>query len=167
VLALVAAFSVNQVFSLGARRAALQTDIDQAQRRTAERRQQASRIRAAVDPKRLEAVADAAREANTLIDRRTFSWTELFNHFEATLPPDVRITAVRPAIDQDGRFVVTMTVLGRSVEDISDFIEALEGTGAFTGMLSRDERTTEEGLIEATLQGTYRPSVARAPAEAR
>ena len=41
------------------------------------------------------------RQANELIDRRTFSWTELFNPFEATLPPDVRITSVRPRVDDD------------------------------------------------------------------
>ena len=40
----------------------------------------------------------AAQEANALIDQRTFSWTELFNQIEATLPPDVMLTSVRPAV---------------------------------------------------------------------
>ena len=43
-------------------------------------------------------MASAAREANLLIDRRTFSWTELFNQFEATLPADVRISTITPHI---------------------------------------------------------------------
>ena len=41
-------------------------------------------------------VAAAAREANGLIDRRAFSWTDLLNRLEATLPPNVRVR-VHPA----------------------------------------------------------------------
>ena len=41
------------------------------------------------------------REANALIDQRTFSWTEFFNQIEATLPPDVMLTSVRPSF-KDG-----------------------------------------------------------------
>ena len=44
----------------------------------------------------------AAREANQLIDRRAFSWTDLFNRFEETLPADVRIVAVTPQVDTRG-----------------------------------------------------------------
>ena len=44
----------------------------------------------------------AAREANALIDRRAFSWTELLNQFQATLPPDVRIGGVHAANRQRG-----------------------------------------------------------------
>ena len=41
---------------------------------------------------RVDSVSVDARQANDLIERRTFSWTELFNRFEHTLPDDVRIT---------------------------------------------------------------------------
>ena len=54
----------------------------------------------------LAAVELKAREANQLIDRRAFLWTELLNQFQATLPPDVRITTVQPQIDTDGRMLV-------------------------------------------------------------
>ena len=52
-------------------------------------RREAVRIRKGIDPKELTVVAAAAREANSLIDQRTFSWTAFFNYLEATLPPDV------------------------------------------------------------------------------
>ena len=66
-------------------------------------RDKAHVIRRSIDRARLDAVQAAAREANSLIDRRTFSWTELLNQFQATLPPDVRIAGVLPQIDTDGR----------------------------------------------------------------
>ena len=46
----------------------------------------------------LKVVVAAAREANTLIDGRTFSWTALFNQIESTLPPEVMLASVRPTI---------------------------------------------------------------------
>ena len=110
-----------------------------------------------MDQTRLAAVAAAAQEANTLIDRRVFSWTELFNRFEATLPADVRIAAVRPTVDQEGRLIMTIAVVARSVDDVDAFIEALEGTHAFEDLLSREERFNDEGLLEATLRGVYQP----------
>src|SRR5262249_36851462 len=63
-----------------------------------EMRRTASQLRATLDAKQIEAVSADAREANTLIDRRTFSWTALFNRFETTLPDDARITSVRPVV---------------------------------------------------------------------
>ena len=39
-----------------------------------------------------------------------------------------------------------MTVLGRRVEDIDEFIEKLEATGAFHDVLPRQETARSEGL---------------------
>jgi Tfp pilus assembly protein PilN len=150
-------WTVMRLASLTSRHAILRAELAQAERRATDLRQQAARVRAGIDPKRLETVSNAALEANRIIDRRTFSWTELFNRFEATLPPDVRIKGVVPSEGANGEFVITMTVLAQRVNDVDAFIEALERTGAFTKVLSTDERTDEEGLLEATLVGTYLP----------
>ena len=48
-------------------------------------RANAARLRSSVDVAQIDAASVDARQANDLIDRRTFSWTELFNQFEATL----------------------------------------------------------------------------------
>ena len=52
-----------------------------------ELRQKARTVQQALDKTALSQVAAAAREANELINRRAFSWTELLNQFQATLPP--------------------------------------------------------------------------------
>ena len=57
---------------------------------------EAADIRRGLDQKQLTLVATQAREANTLIEMRTFSWTQLFNQLESTLPNDVMLTSVRP-----------------------------------------------------------------------
>ena len=155
--------NVTRLVALSRRQATIGAAAEQAERRARDLRQKAAAARGSVDQARLAAVAAAAHEANTLIDRRVFSRTELFNRFEATLPPGVRIAAVRPSVDQQGRLIMTIAVVGRSVDDVDEFIEALEATEAFGDLLSREERFNEEGLLEATLRGVYRPAPAAAP----
>ena len=120
-----------------------------------EMREQAQIIRQGINQKQLEAVRISARDANALIDRRTFSWTALLNYFQATLPADVRITGVRPQIDADGRMMVAISFLARSIDDLSEFEDALENTGAFSDVLSRTIGTEEDGTMRAELQGYY------------
>ena len=125
-------------------------------------RQQAAEIRRSIDRARLDAVQAAAREANALIDRRTFSWTELLNQFQSTLPPDVRIAGVVPQLDTDGRRLVHITVFSRRIEDVEEFMQALEKTRAFSGVLSRADAPDEAGTIQSELQAYYTPVVAEA-----
>jgi hypothetical protein len=78
--------------------------------RAADLRAEARRLRASVDATRMAATAMEVELANGLIDRRTFSWTELFNRFEATLPINVRLTAVAPRVENDRRVALTHNV---------------------------------------------------------
>jgi Tfp pilus assembly protein PilN len=150
--------NVSQLVGLSQSNTMLGAEIEQQQRHAADLRQKAARASASIDPTRLDEVSRAAHEANQLIDRRTFSWTELFNGFEKTLPPEVRIAAVKPGVDGQGRLLVTMSVVARSVADIEQFMEALEKTGTWGALLAREERTNDEDLLEATLQGVYLPA---------
>lgn len=130
-------------------------------------RSQAARLRSSVDVKQIDLASDQAKIANELIDRRTFSWTELFNRFETTLPPDARITGVRPRIERTGQIELTIALVARSVEDVSKFMESLEATGAFVNVLSTDERLDEEQFTETTVTATYVPSAQPAAAPAK
>ena len=86
---------------------AIGEDEGEDEARASELRASAARLRSSVDPKQIELASNEARLANDLIDRRTFSWTELFNVFEKTLPDEVRITAVRPRVER-GQFGLTI-----------------------------------------------------------
>ena len=107
-----------------------------------------------VDKKELQLVADSAREANGLIDQRTFSWTAFFNRLESTMPPDVMLTSVRPSV-RDGVTRVRMTVLGRRAEDVDEFIEKLEATGAFEDVVPSQQDRTDEGLYRVAIESVY------------
>ena len=125
-------------------------DRQEAQRLAAE----AQRVRAGINQEALKTTAEAAAVANTLIEQRTFSWTEFFNRIEETLPADVMLTSVQPSFRQNVT-TIQMTVLGRRTEDIDEFMERLESTGAFQDVLPAQEEVTEDGLHRLLLSSVY------------
>ena len=141
--------------SLGARAVQARTEATRL-------RADAARVRSQVDAKELEVVSVAAREANSIIGMRAFSWSDLLAQFETTLPENVRITAVQPRLERDGRFIIGMRVEARQTADLEKFLDALEMTGAFHNVLPTDEQATSDGLLEAVIEGLYvqAPSVA-------
>lgn len=149
------AFNVFDLLRLTSSQRTLGAHAVEAEREAARLRGDAARIRAQINPKDLENVASAAREANGIIDQRAFSWTELLGQFEKTLPDDVRITSVNPRLSQQGAFVVGMSVQARRPEDLDAFIEALEKTGSFRNVTPLEEQTNEQGLLQAVIEGTY------------
>jgi hypothetical protein len=149
-------FNTIQIVRLGLSQQTLGASASAAEQEAARLRGDAARIRAQINPQELEVVANAAREANRIIDQRAFSWTALFAQFEATLPPDVRITAVQPRVD-DNNFIISVGVEARRAEDLDAFVEALENGGAFRNVLAVKEQTSEEGLIEAIVEAAYVP----------
>lgn len=157
VVLVLTAYNAIRIVALSRQNTEFSTLIDrdrgEAQRLTAEAR----RIRAGINQDELQGTAQAAASANRLIDQRTFSWTEFFNRIEDTLPPDVMITAVRPSFDEN-RSVIHMTVLARRTEDIDEFIEKLEATGAFRNVLLPQVDRTEEGMNKASLRADYAAS---------
>jgi Tfp pilus assembly protein PilN len=115
-----------------------------------------------VDAKQIDLAQADARQANDLIDRRTFSWTELFNVFEKTLPDEVRITALRPQVER-GQFGITITVVARGVDDLNTFMNNLETSGTFAQVGSAiEERFNDQGQLLATVDATYKPSTGHA-----
>ncbi len=128
--------------SLSARQGTLSADAQREEARIEQLNAQTTKVRGSIDQKALARVIASAKEANAIIDQRTFSWTELFNHLESTLPTGVMLTPVRPRIDKD-ELRIELTVLGREVEQIDDFIEKLEATGAFSGV--HDRRGDRDG----------------------
>jgi len=156
------AFNASRVLRYSRSDTRLATQASRDEARAADLRQQAARLRATVDPKQIDFASADAREANDLIERRTFSWTDLFNRFETTLPDDVRITAVRPKIEKEG-FVLSIIVVARGVDDVAEFMENLEKTGAFRNILSLEDRIDDQtGQLNSILQALYLPEVGHA-----
>jgi hypothetical protein len=130
--------------------AAIARDKSEAERLARE----AGDIRRGLDQKELAVVVAAAKEANGLIEQRTFSWTQLFNHLEATLPEDVMLTSISPEFDE-GVTHVNMEIQGRGGDVIDSFWERLEKTGAFHDIEWSGLTVSEEGMHRLQMSAVY------------
>jgi len=157
VVAAATVFNVARVIRYSRTDTELATRASRDEARAAELRAEAARLRGSVDLKEIELASTEARQANALIDRRTFSWTDLLNQFETTFPDNVRVTAVKPDLDDKGGLVLTINVIARSVNDVDELIGNLEATGNFTNPHSVTEHFNPDGNLEAVLDAHYIP----------
>ena len=163
VVVLATAFNVSRVLRYSRSDTELAARAARDESRAADLRQQAARLRATVDPKQVEFASSEARQANALIDRRTFSWTDLLNRLEKTQPGEVRLVAVRPRVDKDGNIVLAMNVVSKAVGDVDAFMQNLEETGAFMRVGSGiEERVNDQGQLQASIEAVYRPATGHA-----
>jgi Tfp pilus assembly protein PilN len=160
-------FNVAQWAGYSRSDAALAAQASADEARARELRGNAGRLRGRVESRQIQAIAADAQQANDLIRRRTFSWTDLFNRFEATIPPDVRITSVRQRVDKAGASILTIAVLARDVTEVNQFIDNLENEGAFVDPLAHNETINENGELEAVLETVYRAGAAQPSAASR
>jgi hypothetical protein len=68
-----------------------------------------------------------------------------------------------PQSDNQGRRLVQISVVSKRIEDLEEFMAALEKTGAFSGVLSRNDQPDEDGTLQSDIQAYYSPSTAAAP----
>jgi Tfp pilus assembly protein PilN len=67
---------------------------------------------------------------NSLIDLRTFSWTQLLNDLETLTPANVYIASIRPKI-QGREVVVEILANAKTNQDAIDFVAKLESSDRF------------------------------------
>lgn len=156
-VAVLTLINLVQLLRLTGSERALGARAEQAEADAQRLREEARRIRSQIDAKELNEVAAAAEEANSIIDLRAFSWSELFSQLEATEPESVRLTSFQTQEDRSGKLIVNLRVQARRVQDLESFIDALENTGRFHEVLAAEEQTNPEGLINALVEAVYSP----------
>ena len=153
-LGLLSVFTVWQLVSLTSQQRELASRIARDEGRAAELRREAQQVRSRLDAVRLEATIKATREANAVIDARTFSWTALVNVIERTIPADVRLQAVTPVLERDV-LMVQFVVNTRRVEPVGAFMDRLEAAGAFRELRSVEEQLLDDGSYNVVCTGRY------------
>jgi type IV pilus assembly protein PilN len=148
-------FNVQEFQLLSDQRAALQLKVDANDAQTSRLMTEANTIRQSVDQQALRALASGTREANDLIEQRTFSWTVLLGVLEKTLPLDVRLLAISPKIDK-GNTKVTMTAVAKRYENIKQFVDALwNAQGMFYSVLLAGEQRNDDGTYNMVVEAYY------------
>lgn len=115
---------------------------------------EAATLISSVDPRAAQRVAVAAGLANALIDQRVFPWADLFSMLEESMPDNVRLEVIQPAITFDG-VRVTLTAASLSGDSLLSFLAALEARPEFIAVYpgrqslgaDREIRLTVEALV--------------------
>jgi len=141
--------------------ARIRADRDEAARVSAH----AAALQKGIDRATIARLAAATREANALIDQRTFSWSALFARLERTLPFDVRVLAVSPEVGQNV-LRVSIRVIAREHDNVFEFIDNLSDTGAFYDVEPTEQRLEEDNTYSALIIASYLPGRSEPPTAA-
>ena len=85
---------------------------------------------------------DRAAFLNSLIDGRSFNWTQMFMDLEKILPTGVRLVSIDPAHDK-GQVLVKLQVGAISDDAKLKFVRALESSPAFKEVREISEKYAE------------------------
>ncbi|MBZ5700557.1 MAG: hypothetical protein LAN84_01775 [Acidobacteriia bacterium] len=98
---------------------------------------------------------DRAVYLNTLLDARSFNWTQMFMDLEQLLPGGVRVVSIAPKLENN-RVEVRLVVGAASDEAKLKFLRALEGSKLFSNvqLLSEHAPPGSEGGDQSVLELT-------------
>ena len=71
---------------------------------------------------------------NELLVRKGISWTRIFGDLEKVLPPNVRVTQIKPQLDNNNHVLLEMTVASETPEPLNVFLIKLEGSDVFSNV---------------------------------
>jgi type IV pilus assembly protein PilN len=87
---------------------------------------------------------DRAAFLNSMIDGRSFNWTQMFMDLERIMPGGVRVVSIEPR-QVKGRVEVKLTVGASSDEAKLKFLRALEESKQFSGIELGSEHAPSKG----------------------
>jgi hypothetical protein len=148
------AFNASQIMSLSQQRAGFKANQAQDDGEAATVGQGTLTVQKSVDQVRLAALARQTREANDLIDERTFSWTSFLDRIEKTLPRDARLLSVAPRVNR-GEFEIGMAVNAKRFDDLEEFVDKLLATGDFYDTIAGTTNHNDDNTFTGAIMTRY------------
>lgn len=68
---------------------------------------------------------------NELLLRKGISWTRIFSDLEKTLPANVRVTQIRPQVNNNNQIYLEMTIAADTPDPLVTFVTNLEQSAVF------------------------------------
>jgi Tfp pilus assembly protein PilN len=150
------------------RAAEVEREVDGQRQQISALEHRAEEIKQALTPEQLETL----RAAQSLVDRKRFSWARLFADLEGALPGSVRVKriSVRDVALRGERTVaeLELVVVSKNPADATGMIMAMDRAGIFRAELIEQNLQKERGEAgtESTLRVFYQPRGVSVPATA-
>lgn len=106
-----------------------------------------------------------ARRFNDLIDRKSVSWTRLFERLEALMPAQVQLVSIGPGHGQNAAGDLAITIAAPGIPEALPFVRKLEQSSDFVApsvrQVSERQEQAQTSGAEVRLQITteYRPAL--------
>ncbi|MBI4442320.1 MAG: hypothetical protein HY649_02970 [Acidobacteria bacterium] len=143
---------------------AVTEQIRRLQRDSAALEQEHQELERSLRTPEVQQISDRAAFLNSLILRKSLSWTQLFMELEKILPNQARITAIRPSLNQSQQAELSLTVAAVEMRPLVEFLKNLESSSRFGSPVVEaqrfpPERTTDRSIF-LDLSASYFPSAA-------
>lgn len=130
--------------------------ISEVQARATAEQQAARRLQEQAETLDQSELMQRVEFVNRQIIERAFSWSQLLDHLERALPNDVRLTSLRPSIEEEGPIMLSMSCIAKDQDAYVETIRQITADPYFENPYPLSEMTSGDEL-RFTLRVTYRP----------
>jgi type IV pilus assembly protein PilN len=124
--------------------------------------QERSRAEAMLNLPENRIVRDRSRFLNDLFQRKTFSWTRVFEDLERVMPAHLHVVSIHPDMSKDNNLEIKLVVAGESREQALDLVRKMEGSKRFKQTQIESERSETQPVngdrVRFDISALYIPS---------
>jgi type IV pilus assembly protein PilN len=135
-------------------------DIARLQEQIAERDNERAKAQTFLDMTVNRSTRDQSQFLNGLIQRKSFSWTRVFEDLERVMPRDLHVVSLRPELNEQNQVELSMKVAGDNRSAAIELVHRMEGSTHFQGAQLVQEAMSGEGNgVSATVTSIYVPDL--------
>ena len=129
----------------------------------ANRDQERSRAEAVLNRPENRTTRDRSQFLNQLIERKAFSWTQVFADLEKMMPARLHVVSIHPEVTEDNQLQIKLVVAGESPERALDLVRKMEESPRFRqpAVTSQNTQTNAQvpgDNVEFNITALYVPS---------
>src|SRR5690242_11843799 len=137
--------------------------IKQREQQIAERDEEKARAERLLNMPENRSTRDRSQFLNDLFERKSFSWTKVFEELERVMPPNLHVVSIRPELSPDNQLELNLTVAGESRERAIELVRRMETSPHFQQTYIVRESTqvgqTPGDNVQADISAQYIPEV--------
>ena len=137
-------------------------DIARLQGQIAEREKERAVYQAELDKSSNRSTRDQSQFLNGLIQRKSFSWTRVFEDLEQVMPSNLHVVSLRPELNEQNQMQLEMKVAGDNRSAAVELVHRMEGSKHFqSAQLLQENQSGDTGsMIAALIVAVYVPDIA-------
>jgi type IV pilus assembly protein PilN len=104
---------------------------------------------------------DRSAFLNDLFQRKSFSWTKVFEDLERVMPARLHVVSIQPEMTPDNRLEIKLVVAGDSRDHALELVRKMEGSQRFQRTQIDEERsqvTQGQDAVEFNISALYVPA---------